>query len=181
MAGFLCTTILHPALLFQAEPVSSILATTESCLPPIWIKRCAMNCRRPGGIPAPEKPWCRRSVRAKITDPWLACASSPQLAHPADDPVQHTATTQAVTARPPLRPLGSRPVPIAGWPAVTKLFRRNSASHRKAVPPSACGSLPAPACAPAPWSPPRYWSWPSSARRSVWLRRCSDGRSSPPR
>src|SRR5512139_3714696 len=51
MAGFLCTTVLHPALLFQAEPVSSMLATTESCLSPIWIKRCAMNCLRPGGTP----------------------------------------------------------------------------------------------------------------------------------
>lgn len=40
---------LHPALLLQAESVSSMLATTESCLSPIWIKR--MNSFRPGGIP----------------------------------------------------------------------------------------------------------------------------------
>jgi hypothetical protein len=46
--------------------------------------------------PAPEKRWCRRSVR--VTDHRSVArgipASKPQLAHPADDPD----TTQAVTA-----------------------------------------------------------------------------------
>ena len=68
-------------------------------------------------------------------------ASSPQLAHPAergccrfsgstttacplrvDDPViqQHN-NNSGGDDRPPLRPPGSRPVPMSGWPAVTKL------------------------------------------------------------
>lgn len=131
--------------------------------------------------PAPEKRWCRRGVRAKITDPWLAFPRPvPNWLTRQTTRYNNTATTQVVTAGPPLRPLGSRPVPNRGWPAVTKL-KRNSASHRRAVPLSTRGNSRAPACAPAPWSPPRYWSWLSSARRSAAPRRCSDGRSLPPR
>ena len=78
------------------EPVSSLLATTESCLPPIWIKRGAMNCLRPGGIPPQRNVGAaevsgRRSQIHGSRHP----ASNPQLAHPADDP---DTTTQAVTA-----------------------------------------------------------------------------------
>lgn len=55
----------HPAscLAVQIEPVSSMLGVTESCLPPIWINRCAMNCLALWP-PCPEKPWWCRSVRA---------------------------------------------------------------------------------------------------------------------
>lgn len=176
MAGFLDTTVLHPALLYQTEPVSSILATTESCLPPIWIKRCAMNCRRPGGTP-PQRNVGAAEVsgqRSQIRGSRFRVQSL--IGSPGRRP---GATTQAVTTGPPLRPLGSHPVPIAGWPAVTKPFRRNSASHRKAVPPSACGNSPAPVCAPAPWLPRCCLFWLSSARRNAWLLRCSDERNSP--
>lgn len=58
-------------------------------------------------------------------------------------------------------------------------FTRSSASHRKAVPPSACGNSPAPVCAPVPWLPRCCSFWPSCARRSVWPLRCSGERSSP--
>ena len=88
----------NPALLFQIEPVSSLLATTESCLPPIWIKRCAMNSPPPWRNPAPEKRWCRRSVRAKITDPWLAAC---RVQSPTGSPGRRPGyNNQAVTADP---------------------------------------------------------------------------------
>jgi hypothetical protein len=69
MAGFSFLRILP---VFQAEPVSSMLATTESCLSPNMDQAVCDELPPPWRNPASEKPWCRRSVRSMITDPWLA-------------------------------------------------------------------------------------------------------------
>lgn len=55
----------------------------------MWIKRYAMNCPRPGGIP-PQRNVGAVAVsgqRSQIRGSRLS-ASNPQLAHPTDDPVQ---------------------------------------------------------------------------------------------
>jgi len=109
-----------PALLLQIEPVSSMLAATESRLSPIWIKRRAMNCHRPGGIP-PQRNLGTAKVSGQSSQIRGSrhAASNPQLAHPADDPVQQHTNYTGGDDRPPLRHTGSSPDPIAGLPAIT--------------------------------------------------------------
>ena len=120
MADFLCTTVLHPALLFQIESVSSMLAATESRLSPIWIKQNAMNRLRPGGTP-PQRNLGAAEVSGQRSRMWLALARPvPNWLTRQTTRYNNTATTQAVTARPPLRPLGScgnlGALPFAGLP-----------------------------------------------------------------
>lgn len=130
----------------RPHPFLQSMAANESRQPPIRIKRSAMRCLRPGGLAAPEEPWCRfvsngfyRLVATGFPVPTPGWLTS-----------QAIRFTARVTANGiPFRLVAHRPGPLSGLPSPS-LLMQSSASHLRVGAPSKCGSRLGPACGPAP-------------------------------
>ena len=149
---------------------------------PMRIKRWSSLAAfpRPGGSAAPEERWFRAASKRFLS--FHGCRlpdSNLRLAHDAGDPLPIAAGDGDPASN--SVPLVATPVTVPGSPDRRLSFRRSSASHRTAGPPSGCGSRRARACAPTPWWRRYCWSWPSCARRSAWPRGRCGARNWPPR
>ena len=160
-----------PATVFESRPFLRLMAASASRIAPDTHQDqasarpgLALAARPPqknvGTAPHPKEFHSIHGCRLAGANLRMAYGAGDPLATAAGDGDPASNSVQLVAT----------PVTVPGSPDRRLSFRRSSALHRTACPPSGCGSRRARACAPTPWWRRYCWSWPSCARRSAWPR-----------